>query len=323
MTERLSGAHNFVNDQHIQLYRTWAKSGVGLLLSGNVQVDRRYLESVGNIAIEKGTYFEQLPKLKQWAETAKMNNVDFWMQISHAGRQTPAHIAKESLGPSNIQLKIPGLRYSRPKSMSEADITDVIDRFVFVASVAKEAGFTGIQIHAAHGYLLSEFLSPDINIRKDKWGGSIENRARLLLEIVRNCRSTLGSEFPISVKLNSADFQKGGFSVEDAIQVAHLLSNAGIDLLEISGGTYEQPRLLGLDEVGIHPKRIEKRRESTLAREAFFLDYAEAISKVIEIPLMVTGGFRSLTGMENAIFQKNKCLIIAEPMCSKVLRCSS
>ena len=174
------------------------------------------------------------------------------MQISHAGRQTPGDINDSPLSPSSVQLKIPGASYGVPTPMSVEDIEDVIERFIFVAKIAKESGFTGIQLHSAHGYLLSQFLSPDINLRTDEWGGSIENRSRLMLRIVKGCRDELGNDFPIAVKLNSADFQKGGFSNSDCIKVAKLLDEAGVDVLEISGGTYEQPRLLGLDLSLIH-----------------------------------------------------------------------
>ena len=163
--------------------------------------------------------------------------------------------------------------------MSNDDIEDVIERFIFTAKIAQDTGFTGIQIHSAHGYLMSEFLSPDINRREDQWGGSLENRSRILLRIINGCRKELGENFPISVKLNSADFQKGGFSAEDSSKVAAMLSDAKIDLLEISGGTYEQPRLLGLDSVSINPKRSEARKVSTIAREAYFLAYTEEIKK--------------------------------------------
>ena len=302
------------------MYKKWSAGGAGILLTGNVQVDRRYLEGPGNVAIEKNSYYEQYDFLKKWAEAGTSNNTQLWMQISHAGRQTPGDINKSPLSPSSVQLKIPGASYGVPTPMSVEDIEDVIERFIFVAKIAKETGFTGIQLHSAHGYLLSQFLSPDINLRTDEWGGSIENRSRILLSIINGCRKELGENFPISVKLNSADFQKGGFSAEDSSKVAAMLSDAKIDLLEISGGTYEQPRLLGLDGVSINPERSEARKESTIAREAYFLAYTEEIKKVIDIPLMVTGGFRSRVAMEDAI-NKGACEIIGigRPLCSDPL----
>ena len=198
---------------------------------------------------------------------------------------------------------------------SHEEILDLIQKFAHCARIAKDTGFTGVQIHGAHGYLISEFLSPDINLREDEWGGTLEKRAKFLLEIVRAVREAVGVNFPVSLKLNSADFQKGGFSHEDAIQVATWLNEEGLDLLEISGGTYEQPHLVGID-MGLNPERAEKRRESTIAREAYFLDYARDIRNVFNGPLMVTGGFRTSKGMNDAL-NENACDVIgiARPFC--------
>jgi 2,4-dienoyl-CoA reductase-like NADH-dependent reductase (Old Yellow Enzyme family) len=246
------------------------------------------------------------------------------MQISHAGRQTPGEINSSPLAPSDIRLKIPGKNYGIPTPMTEENILDVIDRFVFTAKIARETGFTGVQFHSAHGYLLSEFLSPDINNRNDAWGGSIENRTRIHLEIIKRCRQEVGEDFPISVKLNSTDFQKGGFSPDESIKVAQILENAGVDIIEISGGTYEQPKLIGID-ASINPKRSEKRKESTIAREAYFLEYAKDIRSAVSLPLMVTGGFRTRDGIEEAL-RSNVCQIVgigrplcADPYCIKKL----
>ena len=320
LTERIAEGSNLVNQKHLNLYEKWAEGNVGTVLTGNVQVDKRYLESAGNVAIEKSNYKDQIELLKKWTEVGTKNNTNLWMQISHAGRQTPGDLNMKPVAPSDVGLKIPGRKYGIPKPLTNEEIEDVIERFIFTAKVAHDTGFTGIQIHSAHGYLMSEFLSPDINKRDDEWGGSLENRSRILLRIINGCRKALGDNYPISVKLNSADFQKGGFSAEDSSKVASMLSDAKIDLLEISGGTYEQPRLLGLDTVSINPKRSEIRKESTIAREAYFLAYTEEIKKVIDIPLMVTGGFRSRLAMETAINQ-GACEIvgIGRPLCSDPL----
>ena len=320
MTERVAGPDNFACERHHKIYEKWAKSGSGILLTGNVQIDRSCMEGPANVCIEEHSYQNQMPALKKWAQVSETDGSKLWMQISHAGRQTPGDLNMNPVAPSNIGLKIPGRKYGTPKPLSNDEIEDVIERFIFTAKIAQDTGFTGIQIHSAHGYLMSEFLSPDINRREDQWGGSIENRSRILLSIINGCRKELGENFPISVKLNSADFQKGGFSAEDSSRVAAMLSDAKIDLLEISGGTYEQPRLLGLDSVSINPKRSEARKESTIAREAYFLAYTEEIKKVIDIPLMVTGGFRSRVAMEDAI-NKGACEIIGigRPLCSDPL----
>ncbi|MFT5541525.1 MAG: 2,4-dienoyl-CoA reductase-like NADH-dependent reductase (Old Yellow Enzyme family), partial [Arenicella sp.] len=171
-------------------------------------------------------------------------------------------------------------------------------------------GFTGVQIHCAHGYLLSQFLSPKINQRQDQWGGSLENRARIIRRIIKGVRDAVGDDFPIGVKLNSADFQKGGFSLDDCITVASWLGEDGVDLLEISGGTYEQ-----LSLIGVEPTEV---RESTRKREAYFIEYAERIRRSANIPVMITGGFRSRDIMERAIESGEVDVIgLARPLCTE------
>jgi 2,4-dienoyl-CoA reductase-like NADH-dependent reductase (Old Yellow Enzyme family) len=198
--------------------------------------------------------------------------------------------------------------------MTEADIRDVIDRYARVAAVARETGFTGVQVHGAHGYLLSQFLSPVTNRRTDDWGGPLENRARLLLEVVAATRAAVGTDFPVAVKLNSADFQRGGFSLEECVEVAGWLADAGVDLLEISGGTYEQPRMF--EHEGMADTAEQPRRESTRRREAYFLEYAAAIQARASPPLMVTGGFRSRRAMTEALAAGETDVIgMARPLC--------
>ena len=314
MTEGLADALNRATDRHAALYRRWASGGAGALLTGNVQVDRRYLERAGNIVIDGPQDRRQLASLEAMAEAGTADDTQLWMQISHAGRQTPALIASEPVGPSAVQLAIPGGRFGKPRALHEDEILNIIDRFAFAAGVARQTGFTGVQVHGAHGYLLSEFLSPRANRRDDRWGGNIENRARLLVETVRAVRSAVGPNLVVAVKLNSADFQKGGFSFEDCLAVIEMLNNEGLDLLEISGGNYEQPRLLGID--GLEPAFAEKVRESTRAREAYFFDYAVAARSVASMPLMVTGGFRSAAGMSEALDDGDVDLVgLGRPLC--------
>ena len=315
MTEGLADSQNRATFKHVNLYDKWSSGGAGILLTGNVQVDHRYLERPGNVVIEGPQTNEQISRLIAYSDAGTKNNTHLWMQISHAGRQTPASVAETPVGPSEVQLQMPGAQFGKPRSLSHEEILDIIQKFSYCASIAKDTGFTGVQIHGAHGYLISEFLSPDINQRADDWGGNLEKRAKFLLEIVKSVRKSVGDAFPVSLKLNSADFQKGGFVHEDAIQVASWLNDEGLDLLEISGGTYEQPHLVGID-MGLNPERAEVRRESTIAREAYFLDYAKDIRNVFKGPLMVTGGFRSTQGMNNAL-QQDACDVIgiARPFC--------
>ncbi len=314
MTEGLADHQNRATRRHETIYRRWAEGGAGMLLTGNVMVDRRYLERPGNVVIDGPQSDAQLDALRRWAVSAREAGADIWMQISHAGRQSPKIVATEPVAPSAVELGLPGGTFAKPRALLGHEIENVIERFAHTASVAKQTGFTGVQIHAAHGYLLSEFLSPLVNQRDDEWGGNLENRARLLMRVIGEVRAQVGSGFSISVKLNSSDFQKGGFSPEDSLQVARWLNDAGVDLLEISGGSYEQPAMMDID--GMEAPYEETKRDSTLAREAYFLTYAEEIRKVATMPVMVTGGFRSRAGMDAAL-SSGACDVcgIARPLC--------
>ncbi len=314
MTEGLADGDNRATDRHAVLYKKWSESGSGMLLTGNVQVDRHYLERPGNVVIEGTQDADRLERLSKWAEAGTSAGNHLWVQIGHAGRQTPASVAREPVGPSAVKLKLPGGLFGTPRALSSDEIRDVIGRFAFVAETVKSVGFTGVQIHGAHGYLVSEFLSPIANQRTDEWGGSPENRARLLLEAVRATRKAVGPDFPVSVKLNSSDFQKGGFTLADCLQVVDWLNQEGLDLLEISGGNYEQPVLLGAE--GLEPVFVEGERQSTRDREAYFLQYATEIQRVAKMPLMVTGGFRSRDAMNDALTSGDVSVIgIGRPLC--------
>ena len=310
MTEGLADPNDNPSERHERLYRRWSRGGAGLLITGNVMIDRRYLERPGNVVIDHNSGEEALAR---WAEAGTVNGNHLWMQISHPGRQCSRTSNWKPVAPSDVKLKLVGL-FSRPRAMTEDEIEDAIAGFARVAGIAKQTGFTGVQIHAAHGYLISQFLSPVTNQRDDKWGGGLGNRARFLLRTVEAVRKMVGPEFPVSVKLNSADFQKGGWSLEDCMKVVQVLGQSGLDLLEISGGTYEQPRLLGHD--GEAETLAVPQLKSTREREAYFLEYARAIRSAARVPLMVTGGFRSRAAMEEAL-QGNELDVIgmARPLC--------
>ncbi len=311
MTEGLADSWLRATPELATLYRRWSEGGAGLLLTGNVQIDRNVLERPGNVAIDRN---DGLKQLKAWAKAGTVAGNHLWMQISHAGRQSPRYITNHTLAPSSVRLPLLG-NYATPRELREDEILDFIQRFAHAATTAREAGFTGVQIHSAHGYLLSSFLSPVTNLRRDAWGGSVQNRARFLIEALRATRKAVGADFPIGIKLNSDDFRKGGFSNEDCLQVVQLLNAEGVDLLEISGGTYEQPKLLGFEGRG---SSAEPQRQTTRKREAYFLDYAEKIRKIAKMPLMVTGGFRTREGMEEAL-RDNACDVIGlgRPFCTQ------
>ena len=314
MTEGLADAWNRATARHETLYRRWGAGGAGLLISGNIMVDGRYLERPGNVVIDGPQTDEQLAGLRAWTSAARNGGADIWAQLSHPGRQVPKYISSEPVAPSAVGIDLPGGQFARPRALAVDEIAAIIEAFAKAASVCKQVGFTGVQLHAAHGYLISEFLSPLVNQRDDEWGGGLENRARLLLQIVEAARAQVGSGFTVAVKLNSSDFQKGGFLPGESVQVARWLEAAGVDLIEISGGSYEQPTMMDID--GLEARYEEEKRESTRMREAYFLEYAEEMRAAVKTPLMVTGGFRTHAGMEAALASGACDLIgLARPMC--------
>lgn len=265
-----------------QLYKAWADGEPGLLLTGNVMIDRRAMTGPGGVALENE---EHLDSFREWADVARAKGVHFWVQLSHPGRQTMANLGQQARAPSAIAMDLGSFSkmFATPRAMTEEDIQDVIQRFATSARLAEKAGFSGVQIHGAHGYLISQFLSPLSDHRTDRWGGSLENRARLLLEVIHAVRASVSPSFCVAVKLNSADFQRGGFDAADARAVVEMLNPLPIDLLELSGGSYEAPAMQG-----------EARDGRTLAREAYFLEFAKELASIATMPLMVTGGIRRL-----------------------------
>lgn len=288
MSETLGTTDNRATAKLATLYQSWAEGGTGLLISGNVMIDKRHLGEPNNVVLEDD---KDLDAIRQWAAAGTQHGAHLWIQLNHPGKQTPKLLTKQSVSPSAVPFKAELRSYfNTPRELTEAEILDIIKRFGHSAALAKEAGFTGVQIHGAHGYLVSQFLSSHHNQRTDQWGGSLENRMRFVIGVYEEIRQQVGNDYPVSIKLNSADFQRGGFSEEESMEVAEQLANLGLDLLEISGGTYEAPEMTGLNL-----------RDSTRQREAYFLDYAQKIRQRVSIPLMVTGGFRTDGGMRDAL----------------------
>jgi 2,4-dienoyl-CoA reductase-like NADH-dependent reductase (Old Yellow Enzyme family) len=184
MEENMADARHAPSDALLKLYQAWADGGAGLILTGNVMVDRRAMTGPGGVVLEDERHLE---RFSRWAEIGRANGAKMWMQINHPGRQMAAALGQETWAPSPIALDLGRYsnRFSVPKEMTPADIAEVTRRFTGTAQLAERAGFDGIEIHAAHGYLLSQFLSPLSNKRTDAWGGSLENRARLLIDIVK------------------------------------------------------------------------------------------------------------------------------------------
>ncbi|MER7690436.1 NADH:flavin oxidoreductase/NADH oxidase family protein [Streptomyces sp. NPDC097610] len=286
LSEALADKRNAPDHRVEQLYRTWSRGGYGLIITGNVMVDRTQLGEPGNVVIEDE---RDLAALTRWAATTKDAGIPTWVQLNHPGRQANMlALGHTPVAPSPITLNLPGA--SRPRELTSAEIEDIIERFATAAAVCEAAGFAGVQVHGAHGYLVNQFLSPLSNRRDDEWGGDPERRMRFVLEVVRRIRSRVSPGFAVAVKLNSADFQRGGFTEHESREVVAALAREGLDLIEISGGSYESPAMMGTAAA------------STRAREAYFLEYARTVRGLVgDIPLAVTGGFRSRDAMAGAV----------------------
>lgn len=303
MSEQLADRENKPTEELCRLYARWAAGGAGLIITGNVMIDRSALGEPRNVVVEDE---RDLPMLEKWAAAGKSKGAQIWMQINHPGRQSPRFLSAQPVAPSAIPVRVGGGVFAPPRALTAAEIEAIVERFAKTAAIAKKAGFTGVQIHGAHGYLINQFLSPLTNKRNDEWGGSPEKRRRFVIEVVRAVRRAVGKKFPVGIKLNSADFQRGGFSEEESIDVVRDLESEGIDLLEASGGTYESAAMI--DDV-------KDRKESTRKREAYFLSYARKVRKIVKTPLMLTGGFRTAETMASAVAEGDVDIVgLARPL---------
>lgn len=285
----------YPGEKLFNLYERWAQGGVGLILSGNVMIDPSALTGPGGVVLEKDT---DLAPFRTWAQKGKSGGAQFWLQISHPGRQLYKSMGETAVSPSDVALDLGKMSslFAPVRALEPNEIERIIERFAETAEAAQEAGFDGVQVHGAHGYLVSQFLSPRTNRREDEWGGSLENRARFLLRIVDEIRKRVRPSFGLGVKLNSADFQRGGFEFEDARQVVEWLGGRGLDFVELSGGSYESAAMMGDAE-----DMSGGTQSSTMQREAYFVDFARDIAKVAEMPIMVTGGITRLETAEAAL----------------------
>ncbi len=301
MSEQLGTKLNGPTEGLATLYETWACGGAGLLITGNVMIDRRALGEPANVVLEDD---RDLELFSAWAKAAQTDGTQAVMQINHPGRQSPRVVSSEPVAPSAVALEGFAGAFAKPRALEEAEIEEIVQRFATTAELAVRAGFAGVQIHGAHGYLISQFLSPHTNRREDGWGGTPEKRRRFLFEILRKTRESIGPKATMVLKLNSADFQRGGFSEEESMDVVRELNDTGLDLLEISGGTYEEPPM----------SQKKPQRESTRKREAYFLEYAEKVRDIARMPLMLTGGMRSTEGMVAALASGVDVVGLARPL---------
>jgi len=273
------GTGHPTNEQH-NLYERWAEGGLAASIIGEVQGGAGYAEKPGNLVLNESSSFKPFEEL---ATRGAQNGAHLWMQLGHAGAlaYAPTSIPK---GPSALNL--PGLSC---EELSTAEISQIPDEFARTAGLAKQVGVGGVQIHAAHGFLLSQFLSPLFNQRNDAYGESIENRARLLMETIEATRNAVGPGYPIAVKLNSSDQLESGFNEEDALKVVEMLQHSTIDLIDISGGTYFPGAKSASDGVKPGP---------------YFAEFAQRARSVTSKPIMLTGGIKTHAQAAELISEK-------------------
>jgi 2,4-dienoyl-CoA reductase-like NADH-dependent reductase (Old Yellow Enzyme family) len=264
LSEALGTRSNAPDGRLERLYTTWGQGGYGLLITGNVMVDRAQLGEPGNVVIEDE---RDLDALTRWSKSAHDGGAPIWVQLNHPGRQSnPLAIGHPPVAPSPVPLNLPGA--ATPRELTPVEIEDIIERFATAAAVCETAGFDGVQVHGAHGYLVAQFLSPLANRRTDDWGGDPQRRMRFVIEVVRRIRARVSPGFAVGIKLNSADFQRGGFTEDESRAVVSVLAGGGLDLIEVSGGSYESPAMTG------------SAAASTRAREAYFLEYARTVREL-------------------------------------------
>ena len=294
------GTRDFQPKKNIAtLYKRWAEGGTGLIITGNIMVDPKRTAEPGNIVFDKNSNMEIL---KNWANQGQQHGAKVMVQLNHPGKQAPKTVSKQTVAPSAVPLGN-GLNklFSTPRALTTSEVEELVHKFVTSAKVAKEAGFSGVQIHAAHGYLISQFLSPHDNRRTDKYGGSLENRMRFLKEIYLGMREELGKNFTIGIKINSTDFKEDGLTEEDSLKTIIELANLGLDFVEISGGTYERPAMMGAT--------------SKSTNQVFFAEYSKKLKQKIDIPVVVTGGIRSINAMNTLLNDNTTDFIgIARPL---------
>lgn len=285
MNEAMGTKHLQPKKEVPDLYQQWARGGSGLVITGNVMVDANALAEPGNIVFDEHT---DMHLLKQWASKGQEQDTKVIVQLNHPGKQSPKTISKHPVAPSAVPIEgnIQNL-FNAPRELSRTEIKELITKFAIAADIAKQAGFSGVEIHTAHGYLLNQFLSPYDNRRTDEYGGSIENRMRFLKEIYLAMRHRVGKDYTIGLKINAADFKVGGFSEEDSIYVVTEMDNLGIDFVEVSGGSYENPRMNAT---------MEDHRDTV-----FFASYSQKLKPLIKAPLIVTGGIRTEASMVRII----------------------
>lgn len=320
MTERMSSwdpknveARGIPTENLINVYKRWGEGQLGTILTGNIMMEFDQLEAAGNPIIPRTAPFsgERFEAFKELARESKAHGSLIVGQVSHPGRQCEQRIQPDPVSASDVQLEgqVMGMSFNKPHPASLQEIERITEGFIHAAEYLHKAGYDGIELHGAHGYLLSQFLSPTTNKRTDKYGGSLENRSRLIMEIAQGIRSRLPSSFVLGIKINSVEFQNEGFDSEECKQLCASLEANKFDFVELSGGTYESLAF-------VH------KRESTKKREAFFLDFAETIVPALsKTKTYITGGFKTVGAMVNALKTVDG-VGLARPVCQEPRLCA-
>ena len=309
------------------LYKTWAEARYGLLITGQVQVDIRFFSIAGDVCCHPGSAEDPVLSLwNEWAQIAQKDGTPCIVQLAHPGRMSPAGagnrpVEMPALCPSSVPVKLGDTWLDKlaldkilgtPKAMSLKDIDEAVTNWVRGALVARGSGFAGVQLHGAHGFLLSQFLSPHTNRRTDEYGGSPQGRLKFLQRLVTEIRALCPPPFCLSVKLNSGDYMAdGGLSQDEALeQVQWLLECGKVDFVEISGGNAEQSTSKLHNSFGEKSLSAAPKKQSTRIREAYFTEFAERVAAIkSNVPVQLSGGFRSRIGMADAI-ESGACQLI-------------
>lgn len=320
MTERISSwdpknleARGIPSENLINVYKRWGEGELGTILTGNTMIELDQLEAAGNPIIPRGAPFngKRFDAFKKLAAAAKAHRCLCVAQMSHPGRQTSENLQPNPVSASDVQLEgnVMGMKFAKPHPASPEEIDRIIEGFAHSAEYLYKAGYDGIELHGAHGYLLAQFLAESTNKRTDKYGGSLENRSRLIIEIAQAIQKRVPKDFIIGIKLNSVEFQKGGFDTEECKKLCASLEANRFDFVELSGGTYEE-------------LAFAHKKESTKKREAFFLDFAQSIVPALtKTKTFITGGFKTVGAMVNALNTVHG-VGLARPVCQEPRLCS-
>jgi len=292
--ERMATEEGYCTNELIKLYEDLAIGGVGLIVAGHASVQENGRSTFHMTGLHGDGF---IPGLQKLTEAVHRFDSKIVLQINHGGRQTPPQfIGQTPVAPSRLEATDTS---AETRALTPEEIEELIDAYGQTARRAREAGYDGVQIHGAHGYMVCQFLSPLTNKRTDKWGGPIENRMRFVMEVYRSCREAAGEDYPIMIKLNCADFLENGYTLEEGCKVARALSDAGIDSIEMSGGVVGGGKgTLNVDNVPIRPNiKIPD-------DEAYFIKEAEEFKKHIEVPFMLVGGLRTPALMERMLIEE-------------------